>query len=168
MHLLNILWNLNFNPTQNNRKYNFLPFFSLSGNKKAVQAGLKPASADDSSVAIIKKQGLNGVKIQLNLNEQVLAEESETELSNHEEDFVEPPCPEEELVCGQKLVKNASEKVEKRKYTLEELEVEGFAESTSSSAKNSDFEEEEVDLNSLIEGDVDEIDEELGKKLLLF
>ena len=133
-----------------------------------MQAGLKPASADDSSVAIIKKQGLNGVKIQLNLNEQVLAEESETELSNHEEDFVEPPCPEEELVCGQKLVKNASEKVEKRKYTLEELEVEGFAESTSSSAKNSDFEEEEVDLNSLIEGDVDEIDEELGKKLLLF
>ena len=126
-----------------------------------MQAGLKPASADDSSVAIIKKQGLNGVKIQLNLNEQVLAEESETELSNHEEDFVEPPCPEEELVCGQKLVKNASEKVEKRKYTLEELEVEGFAESTSSSAKNSDFEEEEVDLNSLIEGDVDEIDEDL-------
>merc|ERR1712203_635878 len=112
-----------------------------SGNKKAAQ-NLKPASADDSSVAIIKKQGLNGVKIQLNLNEQVLAEESETELSNHEEDFVEPPCPEEELVCGQKLVKNASEKVEKRKYTLEELEVEGFAESTSSSAKNSDFEEE--------------------------
>ena len=136
-----------------------------------MQAGLKPASADDSSVAIIKKQGLNGVKIQLNLNEQVLAEESETELSNHgEEDFVEPPvCPEEDLVCGQKLVKNASsEKVEKRKYTLEELEVEGFAESTSSSAKNSDFEEEEVDLNSLIEGDVDEIDEELGKKLWLF
>ena len=132
-----------------------------------MQSGLKPASADDS--AIIKKQGLNGVKIQLNLNEQVLAEESETELSNHEEeDFVEPPCPEEELDCGQKLVKNASEKVEKRKYTLEELEVEGFAESTSSSAKNSDFEEEEVDLNSLIEGDVDEIDEELGKKLLLF
>ena len=155
---------------QSNPKYNFFyHFFSLSGNKKAVQAGLKPASADDSSVAIIKKQGLNGVKIQLNLNEQVLAEESETELSNHEEDFVEPPvCPEEELVCGQKLVKNASEKVEKRKYTLEELEVEGFAESTSSSAKNSDFEEEEVDLNSLIEGDVDEIDEELGKKLLLF
>ena len=161
---------MNFNSTQNNRKYNLSPFFSLSGNKKAVQAGLKPASADDSSVAIIKKQGLNGVKIQLNLNEQVLAEESETELSNHEEDFVEPPvCPEEELVCGQKLVKNASsEKVEKRKYTLEELEVEGFAESTSSSAKNSDFEEEEVDLNSLIEGDVDEIDEELGKKLCIF
>ena len=47
-------------------------------------------------------------------------------------------------------------------------EVEGFAESTSSSAKNSDFEEEEVDLNSLIEGDVDEIDEELGKKSWLF
>ena len=132
-----------------------------------MQAGLKPASADDSSVAIIKKQGLNGVKIQLNLNEQVLAEESETELSNHEEDFVEPPvCPEEELVCGQKLVKNASsEKVEKRKYTLEELEVEGFS-SASNSGKNSDY-DEEVDLNSLIEGDVDEIDEDsqtLGKE----
>ena len=43
------------------------------------------------------------------------------------------------------------------------MEIEGFAESTSSSKQNSDFEEEEVDLNSLIEGDVDEIDEELGK-----
>ena len=113
---------------------------------------MKPASADDSSVAIIKKQGLNGVKIQLNLNEQV---------AERLNDVYEVDHP--ELVLSKQL-EDQREKVEKRKYTLEELEVEGFAESTSSS-KNSDFEEEEeVDLNSLIEGDVDEIDEELGKE----
>ena len=117
---------------------------------------MKPSAADDSSVAIIKKQGLNSVKIQLNLNEQV---HQNSDL-NDSDDFIEQP-----LVLSQKLEKQR-EKVEKRKYTLEELEIEGFAESTSSSKQNSDFEEEEVDLNSLIEGDVDEIDEELGKNLV--
>merc|ERR1712029_270178 len=67
-----------------------------SGNKKSLQASLKPSSADDSSVAIIKKQGLNGVKIQLNLNEQVHAEHL------NQEGFVEP-CP--ELDISQKLEK---------------------------------------------------------------
>ena len=81
---------------------------------------------------------------------------------NDSDDFIEQP-----LVLSQKLEKQR-EKVEKRKYTLEELEIEGFAESTSSSKQNSDFEEEEVDLNSLIEGDVDEIDEELGKNLDIY
>ena len=88
---------------------------------------MKPASADDSSVAIIKKQGLNGVKIQLNLNEQV---------AERLNDVYEVDHP--ELVLSKQL-EDQREKVEKRKYTLEELEVEGFAESTSSS-KNSDFE----------------------------
>ena len=92
-------------------------------NRKKKAANLKPLSADDT---VIKKQGVNGVKIQLNLNEQ--------------------------------------EEQKRRKYTLEELEVEGFS---TSSSKNSDF-EEEVDLNSLIEGDVDEIDEEIGKKISIF
>ena len=93
------------------------------GSKKI---SMKPSSSDDSEV-VIKKQGVNGVKIQLNLNLE------------------------------------AEELSEKRKYTLEELEVEGFS---SSSGKNSDY-DEEVDLNSLIEGDVDEIDEDshtLGKQ----
>ena len=127
-------------------------FLSFVGNKKAAAQNLKPASVDDSSVgAVIKKQGLNGVKIQLNLNEQV---------AERLNDVYEVDHP--ELVLSKHL-EDQREKVEKRKYTLEELEVEGFTESNSSS-KNSDFEEEEeVDLNSLIEGDVDEIDEELGK-----
>ena len=135
---------------------NFDIFTHFSGNKKSL--ALKPAAADDSSVAIIKKQGLNGVKIQLNLNEPV----HHNSESNDSDDFVDQP-----LVLSQKVEKQR-EKVEKRKYTLEELEVEGFAESTSSSKQNSDFEEEEVDLNSLIEGDVDEIDEELGKNSYFF
>ena len=98
------------------------------GSKKI---SLKPSASDDSEV-VIKKQGVNGVKIQLNLNQL----ENEDELS------------------------------EKRRLTLEELEVEGF----STSSKNSDF-DEEVDLNSLIEGDVDEIDEDsqtLGKLTTIF
>ena len=103
------------------------------GSKKI---SLKPSAADDSEV-VIKKQGLNGVKIQLNLNQLDQQASSDLETSPSE---VQP----------------------KRKYTLEELEVEGFS---SSSGKNSDY-DEEVDLNSLIEGDVDEIDEDsqtLGK-----
>ena len=113
------------------------------GNKKVA---VKPQSADDSEV-VIKKQGLNGVKIQLNLNEQ---EQEQSLEYDYEVD---------------QLKKISDSKVQKRKYTLEELEVEGF-ESTSSS-KNSDF-EEEVDLNSLIEGDVDEIDEEIGKQIICY
>ena len=115
------------------------------GSKKI--APVKPLSADDSQV-VIKKQGLNGVKIQLNLNEQ--EKQVQTSLDFDHDDHLKND--------------SADNKVAKRKYTLEELEVEGF-ESTSSS-KNSDF-EEEVDLNSLIEGDVDEIDEEIGKLNLL-
>merc|ERR1712223_1649956 len=78
-----------------------------SGKNKPL--ALKPAAADDSSVAIIKKQGLNGVKIQLNLNEQV---HQNSELCSCD-DFEEKP-----LVLSQKLEKQR-EKVEKRKYTLE-------------------------------------------------
>ena len=60
----------------------------------------------------------------------------------------------------------------KRKYTLEELEVEGIATPTeeslsdASGTKSSEFEEEEeVDLNSLIEGDVDEDDDDMPTPL---
>lgn len=121
------------------------------GNKRV---NLKPLSVDDSEV-VIKKQGLNGVKIQLsNLNEK----EIQTSLDFNYDDLTN-------------VVKNSEEEIsekDKRKYTLEELEVEGFS-SASSCSKASEFEEvledeeEEVDLNSLIEGDVDEIDEEIGK-----
>lgn len=105
------------------------------GSKKEVF--LKPLAADDSEV-VIKKQGLNGVKIRLNLN-----------------------------TNGDHLTSPTVQKA-KRKYTLEELEVEGFETSEESSAKNSEFEEEdEVDLNSLIEGDVDD-DAPLGEILIYY
>ena len=103
--------------------------------------------------------GLNGVKIQLNLNQ----------ISEHDQDEEEEQTEDFEVLNSKP----------KRKYTLEELEVEGFESTTSSTSKNSEFEEEdlegdleeeeeeiEVDLNSLIEGDVDEIDE-LGKNFRL-
>ena len=126
--------------------HHFVPPFtdgqSINGSQTLPRKGskkisLKPSAADDSEV-VIKKQGLNGVKIQLNLNNLEEIESDE--------------------------VPELSTSTEKRKYTLEELEVEGFS-SASNSGKNSDY-DEEVDLNSLIEGDVDEIDEDsqtLGK-----
>ena len=132
--------------------HHFVPPFSdgqsVNGSQTLPRKGskkisLKPSAADDSEV-VIKKQGLNGVKIQLNLNQ---LEETESD----------------EVLD---LSTTSSAQVEqKRKYTLEELEVEGFS-SASNSGKNSDY-DEEVDLNSLIEGDVDEIDEDsqtLGKE----
>ena len=121
------------------------------GSKKVE---VKPTAHDDSDV-VIKKQGLNGVKIRLNLN-QLEHEKDPTTSSTH--------SPESSL--------DFHYNNKKRKYTLEELEIEGFAtptEESNSSGKTSDF-EEEVDLNSLIEGDVDEDDDDmptpLGKTIL--
>ncbi len=135
---------------------------TLPNRKGSKKVALKPASADDSDV-VIKKAGLNGVKIQLNLNEQENEKQVQTSLDFDYSDFAV------EAEIEKPAINPAVVQSEKRKYTLEELEVEGFSgvESTSSS-KNSEFEEdleeeEEVDLNSLIEGDVDEIDEEIGK-----
>ena len=134
--------------------HHFVPPFtdgqSINGSQTLPRKGskkisLKPSAADDSEV-VIKKQGLNGVKIQLNLN--------------HLEEIESDEVPE------------LSTSTEKRKYTLEELEVEGIATPTeeslsdASGTKSSEFEEEEeVDLNSLIEGDVDEDDDEMPTPL---
>lgn len=126
------------------------------GNKRV---NLKPLSVDDSEV-VIKKQGLNGVKIQLsNLNEKEIQTSLDFNYDQHEHD----------LKNNSATAENSDK--DKRKYGLEELEVEGFS-SASSCSKHSEFDqvlededdEEEVDLNSLIEGDVDEIDEEIGKR----
>ena len=123
------------------------------GSKKVE---VKPTAHDDSDV-VIKKQGLNGVKIRLNLN-QIEHEKAATSISSSTQ------SPESSL--------DFHYNNKKRKYTLEELEIEGFAtptEESNSSGKTSDF-EEEVDLNSLIEGDVDEDDDDmptpLGKTIL--
>jgi hypothetical protein len=80
------------------------------------------------------------------------------------------------FVAAAKNVNGAkrSSKRSKRKYTLEELEVEGFEPSTSESEHQSNIQEEfeeedeeddEVDLSSLIEGGVDDDDEAVDQSV---
>ena len=128
------------------------------GSKKVE---IKPSAHDDSDV-VIKKQGLNGVKIRLNLNQ--IVDHNNPDLTIEEDSIQSPESSLDFTLTNQN---------KKRKYTLEELEIEGFAtpteesNSSKSESNHSEFEEEEeeVDLNSLIEGDVDEEDDEMPTPL---
>ena len=165
------------------------------GSKKV---DVKPSAHDDSDV-VIKKQGLNGVKIRLNLNQiesqqsdlnsppQSYSDRSGSGDSNsskdididldHNLDHSPPPPVTLDLVDSEVSDHyylnsgGGNNQNKKRKYTLEELEVEGIATPTeeslsdASGTKSSEFEEEEVDLNSLIEGDVDEDDDDMPTPL---
>lgn len=69
--------------------------------------------------------------------------------------------------CPSKVIASTSSKNKKgrRKYTLEELEVEGFEPSSCSESEklhisDADLDEDDIDLSSLIEGAVDDDDEE--------
>jgi hypothetical protein len=149
---------------------------TLPGRRGSKKVTLKPLASDDSDV-VIKKQGLNGVKIQLNLNSieehSSVTKECQTSLDfDYDQHQVDQDQQQQDLT-------SLSKQKPKRKYTLEELEVEGFEPSESeedlsaaNSDKQSDLEleddlllEEEVDLNSLIEGDVDEDDDDMPTPL---
>ena len=113
-------------------------------------------SKKKSSKIILENVSEQDVKTNLNLNSFV--EKKEVDISDQ---FVVP---------SKKIGKKTKSK---RKYTLEELEVEGFEPSTSESERQSNIPEEfddledddedvEVDLNSLIEGGVDDDDDNLA------
>ena len=157
------------------------------GSKKVE---VKPSAHDDSDV-VIKKQGLNGVKIRLNLNQieqqsihshpqsySGSVGDSNSSSSNTSKDgdidLNSPPVTHLDEVSDHYYLNSdrGGNQNKKRKYTLEELEVEGIATPTeeslsdASGTKSSEFEEEEeVDLNSLIEGDVDEDDDDMPTPL---
>ncbi len=135
-------------------------------------------SADDSDV-IIRRHGVNGVKIQINnsVNANANANLNSTNNSNgivEKEvqtslEFQYPSDNSTNNKVNNNNNNNSGSSVtssSKRKYTLEELEVEGFEPSTSGESQKDpseileDIEADEVDLNSLIEGDVDDLDED--------
>ena len=112
---------------------------------------------DDSEVVITNDSGDAGVRIQIHGNNKqrghgdvVLDQECQTSLAFRGSDY------EDVLSKAATPVDSGA----KRKYTLEELEVEGFAPSSDGSTL-AEEEESNFDLNSLIEGAVDEDEDEM-------
>ena len=114
-----------------------------SGAAKSKKAQTKQKTVDDSEVIITRRlsSGGNSVRIQIGAGHPGRLDSSKLE--------------QQDKIAAQK----GNPKKPKRKYTLEELEVEGFEPSTSESEgkRSASMSEDELfDLNSLIEGAVDD------------
>jgi hypothetical protein len=125
-------------------------------NNNNVNNGSFDLKSKSSKTILENVENRQDVQTSLNLNSFI--EKKEVDISDQ---FV--------VASSKKVGKKAKSK---RKYTLEELEVEGFEPSTSESERQSNIPEEfddiedddedvEVDLNSLIEGGVDDDDDNL-------